>query len=246
MLHKPFVVFAIPTFSHHVCVDFCGSMARTVGLLYHANIDHALHFRGGIAFIDAVRNILCAEFLRDFPSATDLFFLDDDIGWQPEKVLEFLRRPEEVVAGVYPKRSDDVEFPTVLRIDQATRQPIEQNGLCAAAMVPAGFLRLKRSAVEKLAAASGSYQFPDKNMLDLVVPNIFEVGPREGVYWGEDTHFVEKWAGLGGDIWVDPNIVFTHRGNKKWQGRLLESVQHYIAHGPRKELAPEPELELLE
>ena len=43
--------------------------------------------------------------------ADSLFFLDDDIGWPPEKVLAFLERDEPILFGVYPKKQETEDWP---------------------------------------------------------------------------------------------------------------------------------------
>jgi hypothetical protein len=159
------------------------------------------------AFIDMARNILCTEFLEEYPDATDLFFIDDDIGFPAEKVVEFLDRPQDVVAGIYPKRQDDPEFPVVLKQDD-NRMPIEKDGLYLAANIPGGFVRIKRHVIEKLASVSEKYKFNDRERGDTSVYNIFELGPRDGYYWGEDSIFAKKLQDNGFEIWVDPKIEF--------------------------------------
>jgi hypothetical protein len=45
------------------------------------------------------------------------------------------------------------------------------------------------------------------------------VQPAEaGEYWGEDFFFAQRWRQMGGSCWIDPNIRFTHRGSKTWDG----------------------------
>ena len=90
--------------------------------------------------------------------------------------------------------------------------------------MPTGFLRIKRHVLEKMAAASTKF----KSLEDGVWKdyyNIFEMGPgSDGQWYGEDDAFCRKWADMGGLIWVDPDIQFTHRGTKKWTAKLLDHL----------------------
>ena len=151
------VLFATPSLDHRVCMDFFCSSLETQRLLMAAGIGQGYIQIGGDCYLAKVRNKLVAQFLAH-ADATDLFFLDDDIGWQPEKVIEFLSRPEEVVAGIYPKKSDDLDFPVELEADAETGQLIERDGMVRASAVPTGFLRIKRAAIERLVAANGVFR----------------------------------------------------------------------------------------
>lgn len=256
-----FVVFCTPTYNFSGTLEFCGSVAQTVALLMQRNIPHAFMFRGGLCFVDVARNLCCDSFLRDFPDATDLFFLDDDVGFPGAKVIEFLDRPEDIVCGIYPKKSDSPEYPVTMKIDDAGKM-IEKNGMHAAVNIPGGFLRIKRHVIEKMAAASERYDFYDKTDGIRNIANIFETGMQknyapvraaletlannptpencelakqvlaqpicDGQYWGEDSVFSRKALEMGFDIWVDSNIEFTHRGQKKWSGNFSPVLQHYI------------------
>ena len=58
--------------------------------------------------------------------------------------------------------------------------------------------------------------------------NIFETGVgADDWFWGEDYCFARKWTDDGQEVWVDPNIEFTHRGTKKWCNRLVDHLSIY-------------------
>ena len=46
-----------------------------------------------------------------------------------------------------------------------------------------------------------------------------------GQWWGEDFWFAQRWREMGGKVWVDPEISFTHRGSKAWAARFGDSVR---------------------
>ena len=104
MQRKPFVVFATPCFSGQVAQEFCMSLAQAVGLLVANDIRVNCIVQTGLQFVDVARNIIVKRFLESHPDATDLFFIDDDVGFDPSKALEFVMRPQPVVAGVYPMK----------------------------------------------------------------------------------------------------------------------------------------------
>lgn len=264
---QPFVVLATPTFGDRPCKEYSGSLAQSLCMLSEAGIGFALIMQPGDPYLPKVRNRLVAQFLNQYPQATDLLFLDDDIGWDPIKVVEFVRRPQDIVVGAYPKKKDALEFPVTLAL-AADGEPIEQDGLFMCHLAPTGFMRIKRHVLEKMAMVSARYEAPDGS----VGPqwNIFEaryvdpalealrkadlstmsrddaiaylrraigvtVSPDIGGWWGEDFWFVERWREMGGAVWVDPDIRFTHRGTKAWEASFGDTLRPALAN--RKETA---------
>lgn len=221
------VVFATPALGASVCLEYKNSMMQTVMLLGQNGIPHGVLDRAGDAYLGKVRSKLATEFLESFPTAQNFFFLDDDIGWPAHKVIEFLKRPEPILAGIYPKKSDEVEFPVEMLFDLGTGGLIERDGLFRAGGIPTGFLRIKRAALEKLAAMSRRFRTMEPEGVRWYY-YIFETGVADDEwYWGEDYCMARKWLDTGGEIWVDPNIEFTHRGTKKWKNTLANHLDTY-------------------
>lgn len=226
---KQCVVFATPTLAHQVSVDFLNAMLDVRLLLAQRGIPHAFRQVGGDCFVAKARNKLATQFVQEHPQATDLFFVDDDVGFPAEKVIEFLGRPEDVVAGVYPKKSDATDFPVTLL--GSADGLIEHNGLIQAHAVPTGFLRIKRRVVEQLAGRSTKFKDRGANGEIEEFYNIFEAGRGpDGFWWGEDYTFCRKWSDLGGEIWVDPSIPFKHRGSKTWKAALSDHMDTFRAN----------------
>lgn len=232
----PSVCFGIPSLSHSVSMGFLRSWTSTVSLLTAKGVPSSTLVLGGDPFIAKARNRIATDFLRECPEADSLFFLDDDVDWPAEKVIEFLERPEGVVAGIYPQKSKTTNFPVELACFADTGELIEENGLIKALLVPTGFLRIKRWVLEKLAAP------PTRKFLDTMVDGshkeffgIFESGiaPDEGAatpfWWGEDYIFSRKCQVLGIDLWVDPNITMGHVGRNRWEDSVSNHLDRYRA-----------------
>ena len=229
----PRVVFATPTLDHRVSIEHRNSLLQASRLLSERNIGHDYIAIGGDCYLAKVRNKLVTMFLRDFPDSTDLFFLDEDVGFPPEKVVEFLLRPEPVVAGVYPKKSDNLDFPVQMLAENGAL--IEEGGFCMVGNVGAGFLRIKRKVLEVLAEHAEKFrEYPDGEEYH----NIFSMGMgTDHLWWGEDYVFVQKVVSLGGEVWVDPDIAFTHRGMKAWSARLSDHLSVFRDKASQKEAA---------
>ena len=232
---RPYVIFATPSLSHSVSLEFFRSYLETQAALDAAGILHGCAQLGGCPFIDKARNQLVTDFLVSHPDATDLFFIDDDLGWPAQAVVRMLARDEEIVAGMYPHKLGTVSFPGEL--DFAGEALTEANGLFRALHVPAGFMRIKRRALEAMADRCGTYT-DDHNGVLREHFRVFEMGvAADNKYTGEDYWFCRKWREGGGTIWVDPDIAFTHSGRHRFSGSLAATLRNWIESQAAKEAA---------
>lgn len=223
------VCFCTPSLSHSVSLEYLKSHTETLALCLAAGIRMNWITRGGDQFIAKVRSKLVEEFLAT--DAENLFFIDDDVGWPAEKVVELLRRPESILAGVYPKKQETLDWPVALAGEGG--QLVERDGLVQATMIPMGFTKVHRSVIEALAQQidaapqDAPVRFRDREAdgEERSYRAFFNsgIGP-DGLWWGEDHAFCQNVIALGYEVWVDPDIAFTHRGNKLWRGILAPSL----------------------
>lgn len=214
------VIFGTPCYDHRVCYEFLRSSLETEWALNARGWARGYIGRGGDQFIAKARNKIVSEFLQNYPMATHLFFLDDDISWPAKKAIEFLERDLDIIAGVYPKKQEQRDFPVELEADKTTGALVEVNGLVKARAVPTGFMCIKRRVLEALAEQSGIFRETEADGIQKEFYNIFRTGVMNEEFNGEDYLFCMNAQALGFDIWVDPDIEFTHRGNKKWSDTL--------------------------
>jgi hypothetical protein len=219
---KPFCRFSTPALSHWVTLEYLMSALRTEKLLIEHGISHEWSNRPGDPFIAKARSSAACEFLKT--DGTDLFFLDDDIGWPAEKVLEFINRPEPVIAGVYPHKMEELSFPCSLEADGD--HLVEENGLFRAVLAPTGFMRIKREVLERLYDASPPYRETEADGITYERRAIFNSGVGvDGNYWGEDYAFCNACRAADIPVWIDPNINFFHRGTRRWAANMGDSIQ---------------------
>jgi hypothetical protein len=224
------VVFATPCMGGVVGLNFHRATRRMDRVLTAAGIQCGYTDRDNDPYLARVRNKLLTHFLDRFEGATDLFWIDSDVGdFPPEKVIEFLRAPEPVLAGIYPKKMMPLDFPWEPVIDAETCEIVSnERGMLLTRVVPTGFLRMKRAAVEQLAAASGKFWAQDSTEKEIELYNVFETGIGQNQrFWGEDCAMSEKWLRLGGELWVDPDVQFTHHGQAMWAAKLSDSLHLY-------------------
>lgn len=225
---KQCCIFGTPSLDHRVTLDYLRSWTETIWLMSEKGIAAGRLDRGGDCFIAKARSKMASDFLRLYPMATDLFFLDDDIGWPAKKVVEFLERPEDIVAGIYPKKQDEVNFPVEIAGNLETGELIERDGLIQATAVPTGFLRIKRHVLETLAKSAPRFKEEEADHTIQEYTGFFQsgIGP-DGWWFGEDYVFCLNARAAGFDIWVDPDIDFRHRGQKQWSDNLSNHLEQF-------------------
>lgn len=219
------VVFAIPTIDGAIRSECMLSLMTAQRLLFEAKIESDVLVIADCPYLPTARNTLAAMFLRD-PEATDLFFIDSDVGFDAMAVIRMVNRPEEIVAGIYPLKRDSGGWPVVMQTRDGI--PIGREGLIEADFLPTGFMRIKRSALERLMEAYPCLRYADsvvETMGDGTLReawDFFHMGiDFERQRWTtEDYAFCQRWRELGGRLWIDPDIDFQHVGRKAYHGNL--------------------------
>jgi hypothetical protein len=206
------VLIGTPSYSGQFCVEYVRSIAETMPMFATAGVPAGMVIMSGHPFVDNARNKIVDHFLKS--TATDLLFIDDDVGWDYKAVGRILSHDVDVCAGLVPKRS---EKPGDYHQNALTG--VVKDGLFQSMEAPTAFMRIRRSAFERLDSA-----FPELKSLDTThdYTPYFLTGIYNGQYIGEDIFFCRKWVELGEFLWIDPDITFTHRGPRVWQGNFYD------------------------
>lgn len=214
--HPQRVFLATPLAGGAVGAAYAHALFDTQQALAQAGIASELEILAENCHVDDGRNRLVRDFLET--ECTDLVFLDADVRWHGRDLVELLGYDRDVVAGVYPLKQDEEGFPVKFLQDRPTLQA-EPDGLLEVEGVPTGFLRIRRPVLETLAAASPGFKakddWPERRKIPLVFERVLD-GDRHG----GDYVFCRKWRALGGQIYVNPEMVFEHFGETFWRGSL--------------------------
>lgn len=232
------VFIATPTYDGWVSFEYSASMLETGAYLALAGIGVLHGVAPGNPFLDTARNELVAQFLKS--EATDLLFIDADVGWDAKMLTRVLCYPQEIVGGLVPKRhhTKDDDFH-----ENALTGNMSPEGLFQTLELPTAFMRIKRSAFAKLRKPYFKIG-PNVEVLlaglrqaaagELSVEGAQEILAKysKDIDHGEDIHFCRRWCETGEFLWVDSDITFTHRGGKVWNGNFFD---HCIATGKLKQ-----------
>lgn len=196
------VMLATPCYDRpHPAYTF--AMSRTREYLHARDIGTHYLLVVGNPHIDDCRNEIAHRFLAS--SCTDLVFIDADVSWRPEQVLELLEYDCTLVGGVYPYRREDKGDSMPVRF-LGGKAPV--HGLLEVEGLPTGFLRIDRTVVETLARTA--WKFPSREGGD--VPVLFERTLEGETRYGGDIAFCRKWRAAGGQVHAAYEMTLTHAG----------------------------------
>jgi len=185
-------------------------------LLVRNNIPHGLLTQANSSLITIGRS-KCANFFLNNTEHKYLFFLDSDIGFNPEDVLKLLSHQVDIVSGAYPMKTIPIRYcyntiqPEQRRGDLVK---IEGNGM--------GFVLIHRNVFLNMAQ-----NFPDLKYIpstnDSNHPptqaemnhsyHYFMEHKENNSFMSEDKSFFHRARMLGYDVWLDTSIKLQHIGS---------------------------------
>jgi len=201
------VFIATPAYGGQVAIQYVGSLLGTCASLNSAGIQVITSLVHGGPYIESERNHAIKRFLDT--DCTHLLFIDSDLEFQHDAALRLLNRDKPIIAGLYPFKSDEAPGFPVRPIGE------EKDGLLQCEGVPTGFMLVKREVIEALVMAYPELAYTE-NQIKLVA--LFQNITKDGQFWGEDYIFCQRWSAIGGELWAETDLTFSHCGSKAWKG----------------------------
>lgn len=189
------------------------ALAHSTAALANAGIAFELAIYSGNCHVDDSRNRLVRDFLQS--DCTDILFIDADVAWPAQQMLDLLGYNRDIVAGIYPKKHGDDTYPVKLPLGEIWS---DRDGLIEVEGVPTGFLRIRRHVLQLLANRAEHYNA--RNDADSAVACIFERQIHDGTRWGGDYVFCRKARASGFKIYIAPEMRFEHSGEDSWTGSV--------------------------
>lgn len=203
------VVFCIPTVTrpYKVCLD---SLAASIPLIKSAGWDEGMVSEIGCPYISAARSTMLRKALD--AGADVIVFIDHDLSWKPEDLLNLIETDGDVVAGTYRFKKDAEEYMGVIQDDENALPVTRSDGCIKATRVPAGFLKITKGAVNRFMTEYPELCYGPKFNLSV---DLFNHGAHKGAWWGEDYAFSRNWCDIGGEIWLVPDLDLAHHTTEK-------------------------------
>ena len=217
------IFVATPAFDGKVWTQYSLALAETLLALGKAGVDVQVCIPSTGSLLVAERNRLIAAFM--LTDCTHLLCIDADLGWPAAAVPAMLKHDKEMVVGCYPMRGclePKFIFRGELKEDKSF---LIQDRLIKGLYVPAGFMLLKRSVIEKMQAKFPELYYEPKVKIKETENDkgfcLFGIEVYEGEFWGEDYVFCRRAREAGVDIWIDPAIEFNHAGTIGMLAKML-------------------------
>lgn len=216
MLNKKKILIGTPSYDGKLDIYYIDSLLNTLSLSEKNNVEIYPLFMCYDSLVQRARNDL-------FKVAHDtdvdfLFFIDGDIGWNPNDFFKLINSDKDIIGGSYRKKTDDQELYVVKALDDKDKSlnlTIDNDGLMEVAGLGCGFMKISKNAVNTLWDASKQYNCEKgENRM------VFEVVCEDNDLISEDIYMCKKWRKLGNKIYLDTTITCSHTGTKTFFGNV--------------------------
>jgi hypothetical protein len=209
----------IPCYGGMVSEPTMTSFLRFTLLAQQAKLNWSLDTMVNESLVTRARNNLMAKMMTN-KQATHFMFIDADIRFQPESILQMIAYEKDVIGGLYPKKALPVNY--VINLKPETKI---QGDIFTVDTMGTGFLLFKRPVYEKLIAAHPETKYVDDvglgKQYEPMMYSIFDCKIDErGHYLSEDWLFCRRWQELGGEIWAHSKVLLNHVGHYEYAGDL--------------------------
>jgi len=241
------ICIATPAFGEVFYTPYVQSMFRLMHAFQQRNWGSSF---ASIAYADIAesRNFLLTRWF-DKSDATHLLFIDADMGFPAELVLDMVDFGQPVTGVVYPKRQIDIEkivaataageplkraiakgHDYIVRKKRGLSISTPAKGFMQADGCGAGVFLIARSAIEtmikKMPAivdTKAKANSPLAAKLDRLI-RAFEPIRVNGALLSEDFSFCHRWNQCGGQVWVNTNHTIEHIGLHRFRGSYSDRV----------------------
>lgn len=174
------------------------------------------------AFIGRARNVIAKRFLES--PATDLIFIDDDVGFKLDDFKKIMAPDVDICLGLYCMKDDQLRFPALMYNPDIRHE--QYPSLVKLQYGPTGFMRIKRRVFEVMKERWPDEWYEDKNGR---VHDFFPHGRIGNFFVGEDIKFCERAINCGFDIWAAQGTRLSHTGMKTWQSHWQLDIEQEAA-----------------
>jgi hypothetical protein len=211
------------------------SLLDTQAAMIQAGIPHTpnVYFLMQDSNVPFARNRAVAQFM--LTECTDLIFIDSDITWDTKSLLRLICHPVDFVGGTYRKKIQNSltgELMTQYAIDGLydengdTPGSDPETGLLPVKRLPAGFLRITRSAIQRMINECDVQEYEiDDHGRPLTIHRLFSFDHVGGSEVSEDYRFCDRWREIGGTVWCDPELKIDHIGSATFAGHFGDFVR---------------------
>jgi hypothetical protein len=228
----PKLFIGMPAFGCLIAKQTLSSMLILRVVCAKNGIQTHIKMVGNESLITRGRNVITREFLAS--DCTHLLFIDADINFAAESVIDMLRFDKDVVTGIYAKKAynwdklatrdpKNIEPLSQVMLDFNINiiadTPVIDNRFIRVHDAATGFMMIKREIIEKV------YEHYRKDLYcindipssrqdtpDYVAVFDTMIDPRDHRMLSEDYAFCRRVQAVHGEVWTDLNCTLGHIG----------------------------------
>jgi hypothetical protein len=240
------ITVATPAFGDMLFTPYVQSLLRLQHALYQRKWA-MLYKTIAYAYVGDARNYLLTDWY-DKSDATHLLFVDADMGFEPQLVIDMIEFNKPVVGAIYTKRQIDLKRLAALAakgesVERAIarahdfilrplhgRQPRRIKGFMEVEGCGTGVMLIQRAAVDTMLKTlpnindtNAKKTAPSAFGLDRLI-RAFDVLNVEGVPLVDDYAFCYRWQALcKGELWARADQSITHIGLHRFSSRYADA-----------------------
>lgn len=220
------VLVASPGYDGRFDVRFLESITATILYAQQYNIQVMPLYLCYDSLVQRVRN---NYFRIAYNNKFDvLFFIDSDIGWNPQDFVKLVLSDKDMIGGGYRKKHDDEEL-YAFKVKGDTEDTFEivpdEDGILEVNGIGCGFLKLSKKCVVQLFESESKYYIDDSSIVTKMICDC--VVDKNTRFISEDIVLGFKWQDLGGKVYLDTNIELVHVGNKGYGGNVKKWLANW-------------------
>tara|TARA_B110000971_G_C19928146_1_gene462624 strand:+ start:367 stop:1101 length:735 start_codon:yes stop_codon:yes gene_type:complete len=219
-----------PCYNATMTLQYTTSLLKLIQTMHGNNISYVVDFLGNESLIPRARNRSLEKFL--ISDCTHMLFIDSDIAFEPEAVLDILKYDKDIVGCLCPRKdisinrllwslqneTKSIENPESRILEfvynpykTSDNKTIVDGDYTRVNHIGTGFMLVKRSIITKLCEIH----------TELIITNgelpgnqyaLFDCMIKDKSYLSEDYSFCQRVNDAGGEIWANTKHNLKHIG----------------------------------
>ena len=241
---RPSIMVATPMYGGMCTGHYTQGLIKTIAKLRELQVPVFWAQIMNESLITRARNELVRLFLEH--KHDYLMFIDADISFDENAVLQLLAADRDIACGIYPKKEVDwakIEAAAkegkpnlqdyggafVFNMVGSAHAETDKDGMIEVRHGGTGFMLIKRRVFEELEGHVPTYRVSSVQdeageYLRPLVSEYFATSIDEGgALLSEDYHFCELWRKHGGNIYANPFIKLEHVGTYVYTGDIVKA-----------------------
>lgn len=235
------IFISTPCYDATMTMQYTISLLNLIQMCNNRNIGYVIDFVGNESLIPRARNKSLYKFMAS--DCTHLLFIDSDIEFQPDAVIDLLNYNKDVCCCVYPKKGfnwnrfmysiqneqTSQEHPGSRGLDYAYNALTDNEGkivkdgdFIRAKHASTGFMMIKKEIVEKLSKHYTELEIisDELSAMDQKMYGLFCCMIKDKQYLSEDYSFCERVSDIGGELWINVKHNLNHIGKYCFQSDI--------------------------